>query len=193
MNKKGITGIVLAGGKSSRMGSDKGLVDLNGRKLIEHVLSTLIPLVDNIIIVANSDHYGQFGCKVYPDIFVNRGPMGGIYTGLLHSTTYKNLILSCDMPFVTGKLLSYIISQSDNSQITIPLHNAKTEPLCAVYHKNCSKTFLELLEKNQLKMQDALKCFNTKTIELSGLSIFTEKVFTNINTKQELELYADRS
>lgn len=186
MNKKNITGIVLAGGKSSRMGTDKGIIDLNGKKIIQHVLDALIPVVDDIIIIANNNHYNSFGYPVYADIITNCGPMGGIYTGLVNSPTMNNVILSCDIPFITSEMLSILIDQSKEQdyEITIPIHDGKFEPLCAVYSKKCMNRFKNLLENKILKMGNALNYFVTQPILLSN-SKEIEKNFINMNTPQD--------
>lgn len=186
MNKKSITGIVLAGGKSSRMGKDKGILELDGKRIVKHVLDALDTVVDEIIIIANNDHYNNLGYPVYEDIIKDCGPMGGIHTGLSFSNTMKNIVLSCDIPFITSKMISYIISESGDYEITVPKHENKLEPLCAVYSKKCADKLKELLEKKEWKMQEALQYFNTQQLRLSGAKEI-EKNFININTPQDFK------
>lgn len=190
MIKKNITGIVLAGGKSSRMGTDKGILDLNGKKVIDYVIGALQPNVDDIIIVANNSNYNNLGYRVYKDVIQDCGPMGGIYTGLLNSSTEKNIILSCDIPFVTSPLLNYIISQSGDYDITVPEHDGKPEPLCAIYKKHCAAKFLDLLNKKEWKLKDAMEHFSTQRLQLTDKEIETN--FININTPQELNKYTQK-
>ena len=102
---KNITGVILAGGKSSRMGTDKGVLELNGKKIIEHIIYSIKPVVDEIIIISNSNNYDYLGFKVYSDIIKERGPLAGIHTALTHTTTERNLIVSCDIPFINSELL----------------------------------------------------------------------------------------
>ena len=104
-----ITGVILAGGKSSRMGTDKGLLELNGKPLIQYAIDTLKSIGLEIIIISNNSDYEQFGFPVYPDIIPDKGPIGGVYTALSYSSTEKNLIVSCDTPFLSKKLLNYLI------------------------------------------------------------------------------------
>ena len=184
MSKKNITGIVLAGGKNSRMGSDKGLLMLDGRRFIDQILASLIPLVDEVIIISNSNNYDHLGFKVFSDIVTDCGPMGGIYTGLVNSSTVKNIILSCDIPFITSPVLSHIIGESENCEIAIPEHGGKLEPLCAVYTKNCAEKLRTLLDNKEWKMQEAIKNFVTKKVRFSQ-STEIEKSFLNINTPFE--------
>jgi molybdopterin-guanine dinucleotide biosynthesis protein A len=186
MIKKNITGIVLAGGKSSRMGTDKGVMELNGKKVIQYVLDALVPIVDDILIIANNDHYDNFAYPVYKDIIKDCGPMGGIYTGLINSTTMKNIVVSCDIPFITSPMLLHIISESGNYEITVPKHDGRLEPLCAVYTKQCTGKFKELLEKKVWKMQEALNYFKTQQLNISDTKEMARN-FININTPEELK------
>src|SRR4051812_31899843 len=116
-NENEITGIILAGGKSSRMGYDKGLAVLNGSKMIDQVYASLKKVVDKVIIVSNTDSYNYLNVPVYQDLYKDKGPIGGIYTGLSHSTTEKNIIVACDMPFVTEAFLKQLSELCGNHQI----------------------------------------------------------------------------
>ena len=187
MIEKNITGIILAGGKSSRMGTDKGMILLNGKKFIEHIINALSPNVNQIIIIANNDNYNELGYKVYKDLIEDSGPLGGIYTGLKLSTTEKNIVLSCDTPFITTEFIKFIISNSNDSEITVPVFKNNTEPLCAVYSKNITQNIYDLIVNNELKMQNVLKKFKTKELQInSNHTMFSENLFQNINTPQEL-------
>ncbi len=178
-----VTGIILAGGKSSRMGTDKGLTLLNGKPMIEHIIQALKPCVDEILIVANNQEYTRYGYPVVEDVIKDCGPMGGIYTGLLTSTTLKNLVVSCDIPFITTEMLTTIITKSGTEEITVPKYHDKIEPLCAIYSKDCAERLLQLLQNKKWKMQDALKNFETNEIQLFDA---IGRNFININTPQEL-------
>jgi molybdopterin-guanine dinucleotide biosynthesis protein A len=186
--QKNITAIILAGGKSSRMGTDKGLMDLNGKAMVEHVLASVRHITNNIIIVANNNKYNRFGYIVYKDILKNCGPMGGIYSGLTYSTTENNLVISCDIPFISNKLLQYVIKNSNGYDVAVPVHNGKLEPLCAIYSKKCVQKLKDLLLKKELKMHDALSNFHVKKVVISPQqNFYSEKLFQNINSKDELK------
>ncbi|MEZ5109841.1 MAG: molybdenum cofactor guanylyltransferase [Bacteroidia bacterium] len=182
--KNQVTGILLAGGKSSRMGTDKGVVLMNGKKLSEHVLQAMKPVVNDLMIIANNNNYGDYGIPVFEDIYKNCGPLGGIYTGLVRSKTKKNLMLSCDMPFITSGMLAKILSHSDEAEIIIPVNDGKVEPLCAVYDQSCAVQIRQFLESGKLKIQDVLPYFKTKEVLLTTTE--AGKNFININTPQEL-------
>ena len=181
-----LTGIILAGGNSSRMGADKGLVQLKGRHMIEHVADVAGTVCDEIIIIAGNSEYRQLGYTVYSDIIKNSGPLGGIYTGLTHSNSENNLVVSCDIPFITRNMLKFIIKNSRDSEITIPIYHGKSEPLCGLYHKNCILIIREFLLKKEFKLLEALKNFNTKKVDIASCKKFSEKLFRNINTPEDL-------
>lgn len=186
-----ITGIIVAGGKSSRMGFDKGMSVFRGKKFIDYTLTALLPNVDEVIIIANNTHYDYLGYPVYEDVVKNCGPLGGIYTGLLKSKTEKNFVISCDMPFVSKETIAYIISKVDESEITVPVHDEQLEPLCAVYSKACTETIKQLVDKKIWKLQDALRYFKTNYIYAADTEFLSAKNFININTPEELKKYGN--
>jgi len=108
----GVTGIILAGGKSSRMGAEKGLQELCAKPLIHYAIEVLSGLCNTIIISSSSEAYKSLGHKVVADVIPGIGPMGGIYSALQQSKTEENLVLSCDLPFVSQELMSYILEYS---------------------------------------------------------------------------------
>ena len=187
MNREKITGVVLAGGKNSRMGSDKGMLTVDGKKIIERILNAMKPVVDEIIIISNSCNYDQMGYKVYRDIIKDCGPMGGIFTALNYSNTDKILVISCDMPFISVSILTSIIESSNKGDIVIPDHSGgKLEPLCAVYSKSCLVTFVQLLSVGDWKIKDSLKHFSVRRIEFQD-NQSPEHHFLNVNTPSEYQ------
>ena len=180
-----ITGIILAGGKSSRMGKEKGLLELNGITFTEHIIETLKPVCNQIIIIANKKEYEQFGYTVYGDLVKDCGPVAGIYTGLAHSKTNINIILSCDIPFVTTELLQFLLRGSKNYDVTIPAYNGKTGPLTGIYTKSCLPVFREQLDQKQLKLHQVLKHLKVRVVEVKDR--FPEEVFYNIKTPDDLK------
>lgn len=180
-----ITGIILAGGESSRMGKDKGLLMWKGQTFTEHIIQALDPIVSEMMIIANSEEYNQFGLPVYPDVLKNRGPLGGIYTGLSYSETYRNLIVSCDVPLITSNTLQKLIVHDEDEHDIIQLSDRSREmPLVAMYKKNCEDPFLTRLEQNELKLQAAVSAMKVKTVALSNEENF---ILTNINTPEDFK------
>jgi molybdopterin-guanine dinucleotide biosynthesis protein A len=187
--KKYITVIILAGGKSSRMKEDKGLVIFKGKKLVELIIDTANKITNNIIIITANPDYKQFGYPCFRDEMPDKGPLGGIYTGLLHSQTRKNLFLGCDMPFLTEKLLTELVNQCGEEDVLLTEHKSLAEPLCSVFDKNCMAHISHLLEQNQLKITDALAGLKTRVISFDTAPWFIGNEFANINTIEELRKY----
>ncbi|MCF8274809.1 MAG: molybdenum cofactor guanylyltransferase [Flavobacteriaceae bacterium] len=191
IKKEDITGIILAGGKSSRMGTDKGFLKLNGTLFIEYSISALQPLVSQIMIVSNNVDYDVFGLKRVEDVIKNAGPLAGIYSGLHQSKTAYNLVLSCDIPLIKIEILEQLIEAQDgNSDVIQIVSRGKFMPLIALYKKNCETTFYQLLQNDERRLQVAINQCKVKNIVLSSkLDTFTE----NINTPEELEQIVNES
>ncbi len=184
-----ITGIILAGGKSSRMGTEKGLLKLGHKHMIQYAIDVLSECCDEVIISSNSDAYDFLGLKVIKDISPNSGPMGGIYSGLMSSTTDLNIVLSCDMPYIPKELIRYLVSLHNNHDVVVPWHGEeKFEPMCGLYHKSSLKTFEKYISKENFKIPDAYKEMNTyKALMNDSLKFYHPKLFYNLNSKKELE------
>lgn len=186
IDRKDITGIVLAGGKSSRMGTDKGFLDLNGKPFISYSISALKPLVSETLIIANTPEYDVFKLKRIEDKIKDAGPLAGIYSGLNQSKTDYNIVLSCDIPLIRTEVLEELIKvQHSDTDVVQVVSNGKQMPLIALYHKRCKDLFYPLLQKNERRLHKALDQCKVKNIILNpDLDIFT----TNINTPEELKI-----
>jgi molybdopterin-guanine dinucleotide biosynthesis protein A len=185
--KQKITGIILAGGKSKLMGTEKGLVKFNGKPLIEYALEALKPLCDEVLISTNSSSYNNLGYPVYADLIPDSGPMGGIFTSLLKSTNDLNFVLSCDTPLVDKHTVTKILENSDGSDVTVPWHgNEFFEPLCAVYHKNTIPVFREFIRAGNFKIPDLLTKVNTHKILTGTNKSLKPELFFNVNSKRQL-------
>ena len=184
--KEEITGVILAGGKNSRMGTDKGLLQVDGKIIVERIVEALKPVVDDLLIITNGKNYDYLGYKTYNDLVKDCGPMGGIFTALLHSNTEKNFVVSCDMPFLSTELIQFIADNATGCEIAVPRHGEMLEPLCAVYTKKCCNKFETLLKNKNRKLHDALKQFNVKEVQIPE-NIFSTDCFANINTPNEYE------
>jgi len=183
-DEQNITGIILAGGKSSRMGSDKGFLELNGNTFISLIIEAVKPLVKDIIIVSNNSAYDQFGHQRVDDMIEDAGPVAGLYSGLYHSKTEHNLVVSCDVPLIKTAVLNTLIDGFDADFDVIQLQSQnKTIPLIALYKKQCMDTFWELLQNDERRLRFAVDRLNTKTIILDGKF---DKFVKNINTVEQL-------
>lgn len=187
-DKNNITsGYILVGGKSSRMGSDKGLMQFKDKPLIQHAIEKLEPAVKRVVLIANNPTYQKFGLEVIPDLIKNIGPAGGIYTALKHTDTHFNFILSCDMPFIKSEAINFIIQNSFKWQITVPICHQKIEPLCGIYTKECLIEWERLIQQNMIKLQDMMTYFKLLKLDVDNNKLFNDQSFQNINTKYDFE------
>lgn len=163
-----ITGIILAGGKNSRMGSDKAFVKYKNKYLIEYAIEAFTGICSNILISANDDIYSQFGYLVIEDIFPDTGPMGGIYSCLKHSSSERNVVLPCDMPGVSSDLIHYLIRNAGIEDTVVAESADKhIEPLCAIYHKNTLPLFEKYLLNGEYAMYKLLNDLQVKKVCIS--------------------------
>jgi molybdenum cofactor guanylyltransferase len=182
--------IILAGGSSFRMGTDKGLVELKGKPMVRHIIDAVEPVCRNILIVSNNNRYKIFGYPVIKDLVSHCGPIAGIYSGLKQSTTPFNLVLGCNIPNISPGFVKHLFNKMDDSYpALVPVADNKAYPLFGIYHKASLNTFADLILNQKLNLEDAISSMDTKYLNVSGL--FHHSVFSEINTKEEL--YAARS
>lgn len=188
-DKKNITGIILAGGKSTRMGVDKGFLLLNEKPFVQYSIDALQPLVSEIMIISDNPNYDAFGLKRINDITKDSGPVAGICSGLETSSTEYNLVLSCDIPLINSEILQTIINAIDDTSDIIQVEsNGKTMPLIALYKRQVKDTFNQLLGANERRLRVAIKTCNSKNIKLKKEH---ELCTMNVNTKTELKAVED--
>lgn len=180
-------GYILAGGKSSRMGTDKGLMLFKGKAIIEYVIEQLQPAVNKVTIVSNNPEYEKFGFAVIADLIKETGPAGGIYTALNHTDTDLNFIVSCDMPFISKEAIEFMFQNKSKSQIILPVRQGKMEPLFGIYSKDCLFKWHELMEGAVIKLQEMVTNFQLNKIEVDNNVQFSDSLFMNINTKKDFE------
>ena len=185
IQKKDITGIILAGGKSSRMGTDKGFLKLKNKPFVRYSIDALKPLVSEIIIVSDNPDYDVFGLKRIDDITKNAGPVAGICSGLEASSTTYNLVLSCDIPLITSEILQKLIDNiDDTSQIIQVESKGKSMPLIAIYKKELANTIDTFLKNDERRLRVAIKSCISKNIVLEKEHEFSTM---NVNTQNELK------
>lgn len=189
INKKNITGIILAGGKSSRMGTDKGFLMLNDKPFVQYSIDALKPLVSEIIIVSDNSNYDVFRLKRINDITKDAGPVSGIYSGLEASKTEYNLILSCDIPFINSEVLQKLIDAVDEpSEIIQAQSEGKTMPLIALYKRTIKDKFKNFLEQDERRLRVAIEACQYKNIVLNEAH---QNSTLNVNTKEDFKQIED--
>lgn len=182
-----ITGIILAGGLSKRMGTDKALIQHNGKTLLENAIEICKPACKSIIISSNNPEHGKYGHPLIADVIQDCGPIGGIYSCLEKSDTDWNFVISVDTPFVTGDFIEFLLLQTGNFDAVIPLHSGKTEPLIALYNKTCLTVMQSQIRLNQFKLQTALALLKTHFIEVDQWLNKTSLLFKNLNRPEDLQ------
>ncbi len=183
--------IVLAGGRSERMGQDKALLRRNGVTLLETVVTTLRPLVGEIVIVADrAGRYDLPDCRVVGDLYPNTGPLGGILTGLAALGPGAHLAVACDMPTLQPAVLRLLLdSVTPEWEVIVPSVGGRMEPLCAVYANTAARSLQEFHRRGGLALHRALSTMHTLRIPEEELRRYDPSLltFTNLNTPHDLE------
>jgi len=183
----GTSGIILAGGNSTRLSEDKLSLRLNGRLIIENTLALFRQLFDNTILsVARGKRVGLADCDVVQDEYP--GSLGGIYSGLRAATTPVAFVAACDMPFINPAVVHYQASFAHDYDVVIPRTPAGLEPLHAFYSKNCLEPIRAQLQNGRFVIREFFDRVRVKEIgpeQIAGLD--TDGLcFFNINTVEDL-------
>ena len=188
-------GFLLAGGKSSRMGTgvDKAFLDCGGQTLLDRALTVMGAVCESVTIVGDPAKFTKCGSTkcgpVVADIFSGCGPLAGIHAALVHSPAELNLMLAVDLPFVSRELLAFIFAAAEDNDavITVPRDGKGLQPLCAVYRRGFFTVAEEALRAGKYKIDAAFSSVSVRVIEESELAAagFSEQSFFNINTPQD--------
>jgi len=185
------TGIILAGGKSSRMGRNKALLELSGLKIIERIYKSIEHSCDDVIIISNSpDDYRFMGLKIFKDIFPGLGPLAGIHSGLHNSKTENNLIISCDLPLISSEVVENIVKYESDKPVVIYQKKNCLQYLCGIYKKVCLPFLETSLVSNNLRVKDFINKIN---VELLDAEEFPDEVFLNLNTIEDYKILVNRT
>ncbi|MFC2106955.1 molybdenum cofactor guanylyltransferase [Bacteroidota bacterium] len=193
VNNKKITGIILSGGKSSRMKTEKGLVKILGKELIQYAIENLSPICDEIIISSNSDGYDKFGYKVIADEIKNIGPVGGLYSCIKRSSNDINFVLSCDTPLVKKEILQCLLSNFEGDVATVPCYkDDHYEPLCAIYTKGFLKVLEQALKNKNHKLPLIYTSTKIRKVQVEDhIDCFTKQAFFNVNSMEDVKRLED--
>lgn len=190
MGSQQLTGFVLAGGKSTRMGRNKAVLSLHGRTLLETTLATMRAVTSEVLIIGPPETYGRFAPTI-PDIFTGCGPLAGIHAALSHTQTDLNLVLAVDTPFLSARLLGYLAQRAMTSRavVTAPEINAYPQPLCALYSHDFLPIADRALRAGEYKIVPLFPDPGTLLIAEGELEkfAFTAEMFENLNTPEDLE------
>ena len=183
-----ISGIILAGGKSRRMGRDKAFLKIKGKRLIDITLALFKTLFDRILIVTDdkSRFKGLAGVTVCEDLVRERGPLAGIYTGLLASPYDKAFFAACDMPHLDPGLIGRMLdlARASDADCLVPLTSRGPEPLFAIYSKRLLPKIEAALKTEDLSLRGLLKECGCRYVQVSDPESLC---FANINTPRDLK------
>lgn len=199
-----ITGIILAGGKSSRMGVNKALLPLNGNPIIEHIASLLKSLFPSVILITNKpEDYLFLGLETFLDIYPGRGPLAGIHSGLIHSKTERNFVISCDVPLINEELIEYIVKYKTIYPITLLKAEGFIQHLCGMYNKSLKLTAEKILtdmetveftrEKPKCNMTELLNIAGAEIIDSSKVPCYSDGLFLNVNVPLDYQTLLEKS
>ena len=199
-----ITGIILAGGKSTRMGQNKSLLKIGELTVIERVIQLMSSIFKDTILITNTpDEYKFLNIQMYKDIYEYKGPLAGIHSGLANSTTEENFIISCDIPLMTQEMIEYIVDYKSENLITICKADGFIQQLAGRYSKsvltNTEEILLEGIAETSDINQKKRKCsvlglidkVGAEIIDVKNLEFYKEGTFHNMNRPEDYEKIND--
>ena len=188
MSDRQWTGVVLAGGKSSRMGKDKALIELEGVNLLDRAIELLRPHVREVLVMGDPMKYASPHASVIADAEEGLGPVGGITTAMARARYGRLLVVACDMPVLSDRLMGLLKTGLDKGyDAAVPVHGDRVEPLAAAYHRHAIEPFQACLKERVLKMTDALARVRTHLVQVPvGSNGWPADLFRNLNTLSDL-------
>jgi len=182
---------IIAGGKSSRMGTNKAFVELAGKPLIQHILERTANLeqAETILVTNTPDEYAHLKLPMVADVVPDKGALGGIYTAIRQSKTSYVLVIACDMPFISTELLRYMIAQANDYDVIVPRVDGYPQGLHAIYSKSCLQPIEAQFEKNELKVISFYSKVRVRYFDEDDYAKFDLNLVAlmNINTPEDLE------
>ena len=170
------------------MGTDKAFLKLAGLPLISHVLKALVTITDRIIIVTNAPAaYASFDALLVQDVFDKRGPLTGIYSGLLAATDAYSIVVACDMPFLSPGLISYMAGLAEGYDVVVPQIAGRVEPLHAIYSKGLLPLIEKRLQQDARQIQGLFSEARVRYVTAPEIDRYDpeRRSFKNLNTPEE--------
>lgn len=189
-----MTGVILAGGQSRRMGQDKALLHIGRRTIIERVVEVLSRVCDPLLVVTNSpSSYAFLGLEMLGDLLPGRGALGGIYSALFFSPTPRAFVVACDMPLLNPDLISHLLAQPSRWDVVVPRVGEWLEPLHAVYSRRCLPRVEELLLAGGRKITDFYSRVRVLEVPEEDLRRVDPELrsLMNVNTREDLARLED--
>jgi len=182
-----VTGVILAGGESRRMGSNKALVSWKNKPLIQWVYDSMLQVCPDILIIANFGDFSFLSARVYPDNYPGTGPAAGIESALSHCTTPAALIASCDTPNLSPDFFRYLIGHHGDFDISITGHDGTDEPLIGIFNHSVLRFFQSAILSGNARPPHIIRQTNWQTIGISpDLDFYRSDLFLNLNAPEDL-------
>jgi molybdopterin-guanine dinucleotide biosynthesis protein A len=185
-----MSAVILAGGRSTRLGQNKAFLEINGESLIERIVDRVGQICEEIIIVTNEvDEYEHLEATVIPDVLPGKGALGGIYSGLQAASNLHSLVVACDMPFLNLALLRYMQGFAATYDVVMPRVRQFTEALHAIYSKSCLPHIERRLQAGDLQITHFLSDVRVGYVEQEEIEVFDPDhlSFFNINSQVDLQ------
>jgi molybdopterin-guanine dinucleotide biosynthesis protein A len=185
-----VTGVILAGGKSRRMGRDKAFLPFGKGMLVERVIEVIQQVTADVILITNTpEQYQRFGLPMFSDVIPDAGSLGGIYSGLVSAKAPSSLCLACDMPFVKADFLRFLGDMAAEADVVIPRNAEDFQPLCAVYSQACREPIRQRIAAGRLKITGFFDQVRVRVIDGDLLARYDphDVMFFNANTPEEYE------
>jgi molybdopterin-guanine dinucleotide biosynthesis protein A len=190
--RKPMTGVILSGGKSLRMGIDKAFLKIGGTPIIERTVRLLQGLFEETIVITNQrEHYQYLGVNVFNDLIPNLGALGGLYTGISRSSFRYSFVVACDMPFVNRAVIEHLTERTGDYDVIVPKTEDGLQPLHALYSKGCLSAIVEILKEKKNRIIDFFPLVRVNVVEEKGFhSLDPERLsFINLNTHEDLLIF----
>lgn len=184
-----ITGVILAGGKSLRMGTNKSFLKIGNQTIIERIVDLMRSIFPEVIIITNSpDEYKFLNIPLYEDIYKWKGPLAGIHSALTHTKTEKIFVLSCDVPLMTKEMIQYIVDYKSDKPVIFCEAAGYHQPLVGIYSKKIIKEIEYFISNNDLNdksFHKFLSSIETEIIHPQSLSFYKDEIFYNVNNMND--------
>ncbi|MDP3434259.1 MAG: molybdenum cofactor guanylyltransferase [Bacteroidota bacterium] len=183
--KAAISGFILAGGKSERMGTDKALLLVQEETLLIRIKKLINPFCKTVEISGHNSDYSDFNIKMIPDLYPGIGPISGLISSLKHSSTEWNLLVSVDTPFINEELIQSLITQIGDYDCIIPEHDGGVEPLIGLYNRQILPQLEEIINQGDYKLMRLAAKLNTRYLDCRSLIQKYPRLFFNVNRPED--------